>query len=50
MMASVMLVAPDPAGTLVGEKLAVAPEGNPLIERLTAEVNLSPLGGVTASV
>jgi hypothetical protein len=44
---TVMVEDPEPE-TEVGEKLAVAPEGNPLALKLTLPVN--PLDGVTLTV
>ena len=47
---NVTFVAPEPAGTDVGEKVAVAPVGSPETENVIAAGVVSPLGGVTASV
>ena len=44
---TVMVEEPEPA-TVVGEKLAVAPEGRPLTLKLTAPVN--PFEAVTFTV
>jgi len=49
-MVSVTVVAPLPAGRPVGEKVAVAPEGNPVTEKLIALGNIVPELGARLKV
>jgi hypothetical protein len=47
---SVTLVGPDPAGTLAGENVPVAPVGSPATVNVIALAEVPPLGGVTDMV
>lgn len=49
-MVSVTEVAPLPAGRLAGEKVAVAPVGNPVTEKLIALGNVVPEAGASVKV
>jgi len=50
-MFNATVAAPEPAGTLAGEKLAVAPAGRPLAENAIAFANVpAPFAGLTVTV
>jgi len=47
---SVTSVLPAPAAIEAGENVAVAPDGSPLTDKLMAEGNVVPLGGVSVKL